>query len=101
MSEACGALRMNKTRKSKSRAVKRTQSRPISAIQKTKNLSFKINKRKEQRFLSKPKIKKVFLPSKSRSWKSSSSKSRTRSNLSRSEERRVGKECRSRWSPYY
>src|SRR2546430_15984820 len=26
---------------------------------------------------------------------------RIRSNISRSEERRVGKECRSRWSPYH
>ena len=34
-------------------------------------------------------------------WKRSSSMPGTAETLTRSEERRVGKECRSRWSPYH
>ena len=48
-------------------------------------------------------IENQFLHEQSQGLVNSSADSRTRilENLLRSEERRVGKECRSRWSPYH
>ena len=47
------------------------------------------------------KVPKGYLPSGSVMAKEASANLKLSEKLSRSEERRVGKECRSRWSPYH